>query len=338
MSRGPREVPSIGSALVRLSIVLALVYAGLAAGLGWWQLVQAQALTVDPANPLSQAAERSAPRGTIYDSQGVVLAQTTGRPRRARPRVPAPRGRSDRWLQEPDLWNRRPREHLEHRADRARPIGRRGRAAAQVPRRPVRPQRPAPLDRPSPATGGAPAAWQQPRCRGRDRAVVRTHPRVGDVTNVRPEPARRHGDGARVSRPAARRPGLSAARSRDAGPLRARLGLQDGHCDRGPRFGLDHARYDLSAAADTICAGLRRGWVHDPYLAPNRSVGSPVDLRRSNGGVRQHLLRARCLGHGPGQPPTLGARLRVREPDPVRPAHRGQPGDQRRRAVQRLCG
>jgi peptidoglycan glycosyltransferase len=79
--RESRDVPSIGSALIRLSIVLALVYGGLAAGLGWWQLVQAQALTIDPANPLSQAAERSAPRGTIYDSQGVVLAQTTGRPR-----------------------------------------------------------------------------------------------------------------------------------------------------------------------------------------------------------------------------------------------------------------
>ena len=70
--------PGIGTALVRLSLVIVLIYAGLAAGLGWWQLVQAGPLSADPANPLSQAAERSAPRGTIFDSQGVVVAQTVG--------------------------------------------------------------------------------------------------------------------------------------------------------------------------------------------------------------------------------------------------------------------
>jgi penicillin-binding protein A len=75
---GGGVTPGIGTALMRLTLVIVLIYTGLAAGLGWWQVVQAGPLSADPANPLSQAAERSAPRGTIYDSQGVVVAQTVG--------------------------------------------------------------------------------------------------------------------------------------------------------------------------------------------------------------------------------------------------------------------
>jgi peptidoglycan glycosyltransferase len=51
-----------------------VAYAALAGGLAYWQVVQAQALTADPLNPLSLAAARAAPRGTIYDVNGVVLA------------------------------------------------------------------------------------------------------------------------------------------------------------------------------------------------------------------------------------------------------------------------
>jgi peptidoglycan glycosyltransferase len=76
--RASGGAPGIGTALVRLSLVLAVMYGGLAAGLGWWQLVQSGPLTADPANPLSQAAERSAPRGRILDSQGTVVAETIG--------------------------------------------------------------------------------------------------------------------------------------------------------------------------------------------------------------------------------------------------------------------
>src|SRR4029079_19309097 len=87
---GGPSIPGIGTALVRLALVLAVVYGGLAAGLGWWQVVQAGPLTNDPGNPLSQAAERSAPRGTIYDSKGVVLAQTVGGPNARQRRYPHP--------------------------------------------------------------------------------------------------------------------------------------------------------------------------------------------------------------------------------------------------------
>jgi penicillin-binding protein A len=71
--------PSIGRALLRVALALALAYAGLGAGLSWWQVVEAQRLTEDPANPLSIAAARSAPRGAILDARGMVLARTVRR-------------------------------------------------------------------------------------------------------------------------------------------------------------------------------------------------------------------------------------------------------------------
>ena len=65
----------MGTALLRLVVVLGLVYGGLGAGLAYWQVVEAQRLTQDPANPLVIAASRSSPRGRILDSRGVVLAR-----------------------------------------------------------------------------------------------------------------------------------------------------------------------------------------------------------------------------------------------------------------------
>lgn len=75
LGRGDRAVvPSIGSALLRLGVALALVFAGLGLGLGYWQVVQAEALTTDPGNPLVQAAVRAAPRGRILDASGQEVA------------------------------------------------------------------------------------------------------------------------------------------------------------------------------------------------------------------------------------------------------------------------
>ena len=75
-AKGP---PRVGGSLLRLSLALAVGYGALAAGLTYWQVVQAQSLTSDPLNPLSLAAARSAPRGTIYDANGVVLARNVAR-------------------------------------------------------------------------------------------------------------------------------------------------------------------------------------------------------------------------------------------------------------------
>ncbi len=67
--------PRIASSIVRLSLALAVAYAALAAGLTWWQVVQAQQLTSDPLNPLVIQAARQAPRGTIYAAGDQPLAE-----------------------------------------------------------------------------------------------------------------------------------------------------------------------------------------------------------------------------------------------------------------------
>jgi len=80
--RGPRPeqatAPEMGLGLLRIGLVLVLVYAAIAVGMGYWQVAQAGPLTADPGNPLRQAAERSARRGRILDTNGVVLAANVG--------------------------------------------------------------------------------------------------------------------------------------------------------------------------------------------------------------------------------------------------------------------
>jgi peptidoglycan glycosyltransferase len=81
----PPGSPRIAGSLLRLSLALAIGYGALAAGLMYWQVVEAQRLTTDPLNPLVLSAARLAPRGTIYDRNGVVLArnvETDGEPLR----------------------------------------------------------------------------------------------------------------------------------------------------------------------------------------------------------------------------------------------------------------
>lgn len=82
MSATPRRggAPPIGATVLRLSLALILIYAVLAGGLTYWQVVQAQTLTDDPANPLVLAASRNAPRGRILDSRGRVLATSVQGP------------------------------------------------------------------------------------------------------------------------------------------------------------------------------------------------------------------------------------------------------------------
>ena len=70
----PKGPPRIAGSLLRLSLALALVYGTLGGGLLYWQVMQARALTIDPLNPIVLAAARDAPRGTIYASNGEVLA------------------------------------------------------------------------------------------------------------------------------------------------------------------------------------------------------------------------------------------------------------------------
>ena len=77
ISAGPAggRTPSIGSSLLRLSLSIVIAYAALAGGLAYWQVMEAQSLTADPRNPLILAAARQAPRGSILDANGTVLAR-----------------------------------------------------------------------------------------------------------------------------------------------------------------------------------------------------------------------------------------------------------------------
>jgi len=81
--RAPSTIPlapGIGTALLRVGLVIVLLYGALAAGLGFWQIVEAGRLTQDPLNPLRLAAMRSEPRGRILDVRGRVLAFSAGDP------------------------------------------------------------------------------------------------------------------------------------------------------------------------------------------------------------------------------------------------------------------
>ncbi len=70
----PNGPPRIAGSLLRLTIALAIGYGALAAGLLYWQVMQARSLTIDPLNPIVLAAARDAPRGAIYAEDGTVLA------------------------------------------------------------------------------------------------------------------------------------------------------------------------------------------------------------------------------------------------------------------------
>jgi peptidoglycan glycosyltransferase len=74
LRRPPAGRRPVGANVVRVGIALAVAFAVLAAGAGWWQVVESSRLTAAPDNPLVVAAERNALRGQIVDRSGTVLA------------------------------------------------------------------------------------------------------------------------------------------------------------------------------------------------------------------------------------------------------------------------
>ncbi len=64
----------VGRNVARIGVVLAVAFAVLAAGAGYWQVFRAPDLSSAPDNPIVVAAARDALRGNIVDRSGVVLA------------------------------------------------------------------------------------------------------------------------------------------------------------------------------------------------------------------------------------------------------------------------
>jgi peptidoglycan glycosyltransferase len=69
-------VRPIGANVLRTGIALVCAFAVLAGGAGWWQVVEAQRLSVEPDNPAVIAVARRALRGQIVDRTGQWLARS----------------------------------------------------------------------------------------------------------------------------------------------------------------------------------------------------------------------------------------------------------------------
>ncbi len=69
-------VPPIGATVVRAGLALVVAFAVLAAGAGWWQVVDAQRLSTRSDNPSVVAAARRTLRGPIVDRNGSWLAKS----------------------------------------------------------------------------------------------------------------------------------------------------------------------------------------------------------------------------------------------------------------------
>jgi peptidoglycan glycosyltransferase len=67
----------IATNIRRLSVYLVLAFASISGALVWWQVLDAQALATRQDNPQVIATRRSLPRGSIFDSQGHLLASST---------------------------------------------------------------------------------------------------------------------------------------------------------------------------------------------------------------------------------------------------------------------
>jgi peptidoglycan glycosyltransferase len=65
---------TVGRNVSRVGITLALAFAALAGGAGYWQVVRSTDLSTSPDDPAVISAARHVPRGRILDSRGTVLA------------------------------------------------------------------------------------------------------------------------------------------------------------------------------------------------------------------------------------------------------------------------
>lgn len=71
-----RPMRPVAANVFRTGVALAVAFAILAGGAGWWQVVEAQRLSTDPDNPAVVAAARRTLRGPIVDRNGGWLARS----------------------------------------------------------------------------------------------------------------------------------------------------------------------------------------------------------------------------------------------------------------------
>ncbi len=74
IGRGQRR--PVGESVARVGLALSLAFGALAAGAGYWQVIEAAPLSAAPDNPAVVAVARSAVRGQIEDRSGVWLASS----------------------------------------------------------------------------------------------------------------------------------------------------------------------------------------------------------------------------------------------------------------------
>ena len=287
----------------------------LAGGLAYWQVVQAHALTADPLNPLGLAAARAAPRGTIYDVNGVVLARNVAGQRQRLRQYDYPYAAPVIGYEQPDLRHGRPSSGPTTRSSPAwsRSAPATSCCASSAASRTTRPT----CTCRSTSTCSSVAADLLGDQQGAVVAIEpsnRAHPGPGQQPDVRPQPDRRsrRAAGATWRAPAARR--LAAARPRHAGPVRARVRVQDRDLDRRSRLGRHHAPDDLCrpAGRDTTPASWSTASACTTSRAASRPIIRSTTTRRPEVSV-QHLVRPRRPGHRRRQPRVdWAARLRLR--------------------------
>jgi penicillin-binding protein A len=76
VSERRRPVRPVGASVVRTGIAVAVAFAVLAVGAGWWQVVEAQRLSTSGDNPIVIALARRTLRGPIVDRDGRWLARS----------------------------------------------------------------------------------------------------------------------------------------------------------------------------------------------------------------------------------------------------------------------
>ena len=330
--------PRIAGSLLRLSLALAIGYGALAAGLGYWQVVEAQRLTNDPLNPLVLSASRAgAARHDLRPRRQRARAQRR-RQRRAAARVSVPRGRAGRRLPQRHLRHGRAREHVRRAADRAwsRCVPATSCCASSATSRTTRPTSTRRSTSSSSRLATRPAGRPARRGRGH-RAVHRPRPGPGQQPDVQPEPHRR------PARTAARTwPTCASARTRRCSTAPRRACTCPARCSRSspPSPAWGRARSAPSPRIEDQPEEYDTGFLVEGFRIrdfPRRvQLDHPLDFYEATE-VSSNIWFAHAgLDTGADDMIAWAARLGFGQRIAVRAAHLAQPGQRRRRPAGRL--